>query len=56
MEMTDLSLNVNVTDEEKSKEIIAHKNLSENSSKDLSVSERNIVNKTSSQNNYVDVI
>ena len=33
VEETDPSLNVNVTDEDKSKEIITHKNLSKNQSK-----------------------
>ena len=32
-----------------------HKNLSNNNSRGVSESERNIVNKTLSQNNYVDV-
>ena len=41
--MTAPSLNVNVTDKDKSKEIIAQENLSENSSTDLSESKRNIV-------------
>ena len=54
-EMTALSLNVNVTDEDESKEIIVHQNLSENNSKDVSESERNIVNETLSQNNSADV-
>ena len=54
-EETDPSSNVNVTDEEESKEIIVHKNLSENQSKDVSESECNIVHKTVSQNNYTDV-
>ena len=38
-EETDLSSNVNDTDEEKSKEIIVHETLSENLSKDVSESE-----------------
>ena len=54
-EKTALSSNVNVTDEDESKEIIVHETLSENNSKDVSKSERNIVNETLSQNNYVDV-
>ena len=54
-EMTAPSSNVNVTDKDESKEIIVHKNLSENSYKDVSKSERNIVNETLSQNNSVDV-
>ena len=49
------SSNVNVTDEDESKEIIVHKTLSENKSKDVSKSECNIVHKTLSQNNYSDV-
>ena len=50
-EMTSPSSNVNVTDEDESKEIIVHKNLLEYSSTDISESERNIVNVTLSQNN-----
>ena len=53
--MTALSSNVNVTDKDKSKQIIVHKKLSENSSTDVSKSERNIANKTLSQNNSADV-
>ena len=49
------SLNVNVTDDDKSKEIIVHETLSENSSTDVSESERKIVNETLSQNNSADV-
>ena len=45
-EMTDPFSNVNVTYKDESKEIIVHKTLSENSSTDVSKSERNIVNKT----------
>ena len=45
-EMTAPSLNVNVTDEDESKEIIVHKTLLENNSKDVSESERNIINET----------
>ena len=41
--------------EETAKEIIVHKTLSENQSKDVSKSECNIVHETVSQNNYVDV-
>ena len=55
MDMTAPSSNVNVTDEEKSKEIILHKTLSGNSSTDVSESKRSIVNKTLSQNNYANV-
>ena len=54
-EKTAPSLNVNVTDEENSKEIIVHKTLSENKSKDVSKSECNIVHETLSQNNSKDV-
>ena len=43
-EETAPSLNVNVTEEDESKEIIVHKTLSENSSTDVGKSERNIVN------------
>ena len=52
---TDPSSNVNVTDEEKSKEIIVHETLLENQSKDVSESECNIVHKTLSQNNFAEV-
>ena len=52
---TDPSSNVNVTDEDESKEIIVHKTLSENQSMDISESECNIVQKTLSQNNSSDV-
>ena len=44
IEMTAPSSNVNVTDEDESKEIIVHETLSENNSKYVSKSERNIVN------------
>ena len=54
-ENTAPSSNVNVTDKDESKEIIVHKNLSENNSKDIRESERNIVNETSLQKNSVDV-
>ena len=54
-EMTAPSSNVNVTDEDESKEIIMHETLSENNSKDVSESELNIVNKTLLQNNSMDV-
>ena len=49
------SSNVDVTDENESKEIIVHKTLSENQSKDVGKSECNIVHETLSQNNSVDV-
>ena len=54
-EETAPSSNVNITDENKSKEIIVHKTLSENQSKDISKSECNIVHETLSQNNSADV-
>ena len=54
-EETDPSSGVNVMDKDESKEIIVHKNLSENQSKDVSKSECNIVHETLSQNNSVDV-
>ena len=50
-EKTAPSSNVNVTDEDESTEIIMHKTLSENQSKDVSESECNIVHKSLSQNN-----
>ena len=49
------SSNVNVTDENESKEIIVHETLSENLSKDISESECNIVHENLSQNNSTDV-
>ena len=48
--MTASSLNVNVTDEDESKEIIVNETLSENNSKDVSESERKIVNENSAMN------
>ena len=54
-ENTAVSSNVNVTDEEESKEIIVHETLSDNQSKDVSESEYNIAHKTLSQNNSADV-
>ena len=54
-EETAPSSNVNVTDEDESKEIIVHRTLLENQSKDVSKSEYNIVHRTLSQNNSVDV-
>ena len=54
-EMTALSLNVNVTDKDESKEIIVHETLSKNLSMDISESECNIVHETLSQNNSADV-
>ena len=54
-EETAPSSNVDVTDEDKSKEIIVHETLSENKSKDVSKSECNIIHKTLSQKNSVDV-
>ena len=53
--MTAPSSNVNVTDEDESKEIIVHKTLSENSSTDVRKSERNIVKETLSQNDSANV-
>ena len=53
--MTAPSSNVNVTDEDESKEIIVHETLSENSSTDISELERNTVNKNLQQNNSADV-
>ena len=50
-EETDLSSNVNVTDEDESKEIIVQKTLSENKSKGVSESECNIFHENLSQNN-----
>ena len=49
-ETTASSLNVNSTDENKSKRIIVHKKLSDNCSKDVSESKCNIVNETLLQN------
>ena len=54
-EETTLSSNVNVTDEDESKEIIVHKTVLENQSMDVSKSECNIVHETLSQNNSSDV-
>ena len=54
-EETAPSSNVNVTDEDESKEIIVHETLSENQSKDVSESECNIVHKILSHNNSADV-
>ena len=54
-EETDLSSNVNVADEDESKEIIVHGILSDNQSIDVSKSECNIVHETLSQNNSPDV-
>ena len=53
--MTDPSSNFNVRYKDESKEIILHKTLSENSSTEVSKSERNIVNKTLLQNSSADV-
>ena len=49
------SSNVNVTDKDESKEIIVHKTLSENQSKDVRKSECGIVHETLSQINSADV-
>ena len=54
-EETDPSSNVDVTEEDESKEIIVHENLSQNQSMDVSKSECNIVHETLSQNNSSDV-
>ena len=54
-ETTPPFLNVNVSYEDKSKQIIVHETLSENYSTDVSESERNIVNETLSQKNSMDV-
>ena len=54
-EMAAPSLNVNVTDEDKSKRIIVHKSLSKNCSTGVSKSKRNIVNKNVSQKNPPEV-
>ena len=51
-EQTAPSSNINVTDEDESKETIVHETLLQNQSKDVSESECNIVHKTLSQNNY----
>ena len=53
--MTAPSSNVNVTDEDETKEIIVHQTLSENNYKDVRKSEFNTVNETLSQNNFADV-
>ena len=45
-EITALSSNINVTDEDEPKEIIMHETLSDNSFTDIGKSERRIVNKT----------
>ena len=55
VEDTAPSSNVNVTDEDESKEIIVHKTLSENLSMDVIKSEYNIVHKTLLQKNSLDV-
>ena len=52
--MTAPSLNVNVTDEDESKEIIVHRTLLKNSYTDVSEPERNIFSETLSQNNSAD--
>ena len=49
------SSNFNVKDEDESKEIIVHKNVSENQSMDVSESECNIVHETLLQNNSSEV-
>ena len=52
--MIDLSSNVHSTDEDKSKRIIMHKNLSQNCSANKDESKQSIVNETLSQNFSVD--
>ena len=47
--------NVNVTDEDESKEIIVHETLSDNSFTDVRKSERNIVNENLLQKNSAEV-
>ena len=54
-EETAPSSNINVTDEDKSKEIIVHETLSDNQYMDVSESECNIVHETLPQNNSSDV-
>ena len=54
-EMIAPSSNVNVTDNNESKQIIVQEILSENCSTDVSKPEHNIVNKILSQNNSADV-
>ena len=49
------SLNVNFSDEDKSKFIIVHKSLSENRYTDINESKHNITKKTLSQNNIANV-
>ena len=55
-EEASLSSNVNVTDEDESKEIIVHETLSDNQSMNVRKSECNIVHKTLSQNNSSEVL
>ena len=55
IKITALSLNINVTDKDGSKQIIVHKTLLENSSTDISGSEGKIVNKTLSQKNLANI-
>ena len=54
-EETSPSANINITDEDESKEIIVRETLSEDQSMDVSKSECNIVHETSSRNNSSDV-
>ena len=54
-EETSPSANINITDEENSKEIIVYETLSDNLSMDVSKSECNIVHVTLYQNNSSDV-
>ena len=55
-ENTAMSSKVNVTNEGESKEIIVHKTLSDNQSKDVNKSECNIVHETLSQKNSADIL
>ena len=55
-EITDPSLNVNDTDEDESKRIIMHEDLSQSFYTNESESKYSIVNKTLSQNNSADVL
>ena len=54
-EMTAPSSIINVTDKDESKEIIVHETSLENNSKDVSKSERNIINENLSHSNSADV-
>ena len=54
-EKTAMSSNVNLTDEDESKEIIVRETLSENQYKDVNESECNIIHETLLQNNSADI-